>query len=76
MKKKQSNSRRPSRLERIERKCDRILSELLIVRHQLTSRPDLDIAIDRLHRAARKMKIQCERERMAAAKMFHSKSQE
>lgn len=74
--KKQSNSRRPTRLERIERKCDRILSELLIVRHQLTSSPDLDLAIDRLHRAARKMKMQCERERMAVETMFNSKSQE
>lgn len=64
---------RPSRLDRIERKCDRILSELIIIRHQGRSRPDMDDAIERLHRAARKMRSQCERERTAVGRMFNTK---
>ena len=76
MKAKQNYGRRPSRLKRIERKCDRILSELLIIRQQLKNRPELDIAIDRLHHAARRMKDQCERERVAIARLLHSNSKE
>lgn len=61
-----------SRLERIERKCDRILAELLILRQRIASRPDIDVAIDRLHKAARNMKGQCERERDAVRHFFNS----
>jgi hypothetical protein len=69
--------RRPSRLDRIERKCDRILSELLILRQRFMHRPDeLDAVIERMHKAARKLKEQSRRERDAALRMFHSKTTE
>lgn len=56
--------RRPSRLDRIEQKCDRILSELLIIRSQLgRRRDDIDTTIDRLHSAARNMRECCSKER-------------
>lgn len=64
------NRHRPSALWRIERKCDRILSELLILRHRLT-RPDIDTAIDALHRSARIIRQQSERERDLVRGMFH-----
>lgn len=68
------NKRRHIKLDRIERKCDRILSELLIIRQRLTKRPDeLDTAIDRMHDVARKMRAQCEREREIARHMFINK---
>ena len=64
-----------SRPDRIERKCDRILSELLIIRHMLSKRPsDVDAAIERMHRAARKMRAQCEKEREIAREMLITKS--
>lgn len=72
-KRNQNYKRRPSRLDRIERKCDRILSELLIIRQQLNRRPDMDTAIDRLHRTARRLRLQCERERDYTREMFNSK---
>lgn len=72
-KRNQNYKRRPSRLDRIERKCDRILSELLIIRQQLNRRPDMDTAIDRLHRTARRLRRQCERERDYTREMFNSK---
>lgn len=72
-KRNQNHKRRPSRLDRIERKCDRILSELLIIRQQLNRRPDMDMAIERLHRTARKLRTQCEREWENAREMFNSK---
>lgn len=75
-KRNQNHKRRPSRLDRIERKCDRILSELLIIRQQLNRRPDMDMAIERLHRTARKLRTQCERERDNARQMFNSKFRE
>ena len=75
-KRNQNYKRRPSRLDRIERKCDRILSELLIIHQQLKQRPDMDMAIERLHRAARKMRSQFELERDNTRKMFNSKSPE
>lgn len=72
-KRNQNYKRRPSRLDRIERKCDRILSELLIIRQQLNRRPDMDAAIDCLHRTARRLRSQCELERDYTRKMFNSK---
>lgn len=69
---KLKNRHRSHRIERIERKCDRILSELLILRRHLIHRPDMDAVIDRLHHAARVMRAQCERERDIARKMFNS----
>lgn len=71
---KRNKTRKPSRLDRIERKCDRILSELLILRQQIAHRPDeLDVTIERMHRAARRLKAQSQRERDNVRKMFHSK---
>ena len=72
MTKRIDHKRRPSRLDRIERKCDRILSELLILRQRLARTPDIDNAIDRLHRSARQMRRQAERDRDLARAMFHS----
>lgn len=62
--------RRPSRLARIERKCDRILSELLILRRQRFVSDNIDTAIDRLHRAARNMRAECEREKDRTRKIY------
>ena len=61
-----------SRLARIERKCDRILSELLIVRQQACRHSDIDSVIDKMHRSARKMRIQAERERALTSRLSHS----
>lgn len=72
----QNSKRSPSRLDRVERKCDRILSELIIIRQQLNRRPGIDNAIERLHKTARKMRLQCEQERDYARSMFNSKFQE
>lgn len=69
-KRKKDFKRRSTRLDRIERKCDRILSELLIIRQRLNRSSDMDDAIDRLHRASRKMRAQCDRE--AANSMLNS----
>lgn len=44
-KRKQYNQRKQSRLDHIERKCDRILSELLIIRQQLSRRPVIQHSI-------------------------------
>lgn len=59
-KRKKNGRRRPSRLDRIERKIDRILTEIILIR-QRDSHP-LDEAIERMHRVARMMRAQCERE--------------
>ncbi|WP_304647443.1 hypothetical protein [uncultured Duncaniella sp.] len=68
---------RPSRLDRIEKKCNRILSELLIIRQLHSRTPDsIDCAIERMHRAARNLQVQCEHERARTARMFNSKSDE
>lgn len=75
MTKSKTNKRRYSRLGRIESKCDRILSELIIIRHNL-SRPDIDATIDRLHSAARKMRAQCEVERNTLRRLFNSNKKE
>lgn len=61
-----------SKLDRIERKCDRILSELLISRRQSRQSADVDILIDQLHGAARKLRMQCELERDNVRKMLNS----
>lgn len=53
--------RRNKRLDRIERKCDRILAEVLILRHQRDK--EIDDTIDRLHRSAKSLREQSRRER-------------
>lgn len=74
MNKRYQVKRRQSRLTRVERKCDRILAELLILRQQLSRRPhDIDVVIERLHNQARVMRQQCEKERSAVRKMLLSK---
>lgn len=70
-----SRSRQPvgsrqARLRRIERKCDFILSEIVMLRQQLNRRNEPDILIDRLRSAADEMKRQCRRQRDAAARML------
>lgn len=75
-KRKPKNLRQVSRLNRIERKCDRILSELLIMRHRLNYRTDIDVTIDRLHHTARMMRAACEKERDNMLRMFNSKHME
>lgn len=50
-------------LQRIERKCDRILAEILILRKYYQSQSEIDIAIDKLHRVAKKFRDQCKNER-------------
>lgn len=73
MNKQYQAKRRQSRLARVERKCDRILAELLILRQQLSRRPnDIDVAIERLHNQARIMRQQCEKERSEVRKMLLS----
>lgn len=72
MAKHKERKRRPSRLGRIERKCDRILSELLILRQRLSRKPDIDAAIEKMHRTARDMRTQAERELTLTRRMFHS----
>lgn len=59
---KDKKRRITSRIERIERKCDRILSELLIIRQAICRPRELDRAIDRMHKAAKRMRRQCEQE--------------
>ena len=69
------NRRTKKRIDRIEKKCDRILTELLMLRRQL-SRPDIDTAIERLHEAALKMRKQSYEGRDRALKMFNPKSKD
>lgn len=72
-----SKSRKQSRLDRIERKCDRILVELSLIRRQLSHRSgDIDDAIERMHRNARRMRAQSQQEAQYLRKMFHSKTSE
>ncbi len=74
---KPDKKRLASRLDDIERKCDRILSELLIIRRQSRHRhDDVDSAIERMHRVARRMRAQCERERGYVRRMFIPESEE
>ena len=72
-KRSHNTKRRYSRIERIERKCDRILSEILIIRQRLARPESMDSAIDRMHTAARKLREQCEREREMVKRMFFDK---
>lgn len=62
------------RMDRIERKCDRILSEILIIRQKITRHPDMDAVINRLHKTAREMRDQCIRERDYMRRMLKSQS--
>lgn len=70
--KRKDNKRRSSGFDRIERKCDRILSELIILRQQIGRHRDIDAAIDKMHRSARYMRMQAERDRDLLRRMSHS----
>lgn len=58
------NYRRDKRLQRVERKCDRILAELLVIRQSLTRRStDIDAVIEKMHAQAKRMREYSEAER-------------
>lgn len=65
MTRKKNRTRRPSRIDRLERKCDLILSELIILRQAISRKRDIDSLIDKLHSSAKRMKHQCDIERDA-----------
>lgn len=72
--KRNNKSRKPSRIERIERKCDIILSELAIIRKRLNPRYHaVDEAIELMHRNARRMRAEAENDAQLLRKVFHSK---
>jgi hypothetical protein len=56
------------KLDRIERKCDKILSEILIIRHNQSS--DVDILIERMRHQASEMRRQCKTENKALKRML------
>lgn len=63
-----------NRLSRLERKCDRILSELLVIKSRLRDPGDgIDKAIDQMHAAALRMREQSERECRIVRDLFNSK---
>ena len=47
------------RLERIEFKCDRILSLQTTYRQSTEREMEIDMLIDRMHRNAKMMRVQC-----------------
>nr|DAU86855.1 MAG TPA: hypothetical protein [Caudoviricetes sp.] len=68
------NDRKPTRLERIEKKCDLIISELALLRRSTRpKRQSVDEAIDRLHESARRMRIQSEKDARLLRKAFQFK---
>ncbi len=72
--KKHKNNRKYSRVERIERKCDRILRELSIIRRHLdTCKRPIDDAIELMHHNARRMRVQAEKDAQLLRKMFQTK---
>lgn len=73
---KTTRRRRPGRLDRIERKCDLILSELLSLRRSGQTMCGTDSLIEQLHRSAREMRRQCERERVAVRKFLLTRHRE
>lgn len=61
--KRKKERRRPSRLDRIERKVDRVLAEVLTLKHRaVASDRAVDNVLDRMHGLARRMRMQCEKE--------------
>lgn len=65
-----------SRLVRIERKCNLILSELVIMRrNQARSNDDVDAAIERMHTNARRLKMQAVHDARLLRSIIHSKQQ-
>lgn len=74
MNNRRNKNRKPSRLERVERKCDIILSELAIIRKSLTYRSrSLDDAIERMHENARRMRAEAEKDAQILRRVFQFK---
>ena len=73
MKKKRKDHAR--RLDRLERKCDCILTELVMLRQRLSRRGAIDDAIDSLHVTARKLRSQSILEREKARKDLQADEQ-
>lgn len=58
------NYRKDKHLQRVERKCNRILAELLVIRQSLTRRStDIDAVIEQMHAQAKRMREYSEAER-------------
>lgn len=69
-----TKNRKPSRLARIEKKCDIILSELAIIRKSANTRNrSVDDAIERMHNAARRMRAEAERDARILRRVFQFK---
>lgn len=65
---------KPSRLASIERKCDIILSELAVIRKSNSSRHrSVDDAIDRMHKASRRMMAEAECDARILRRVFQFK---
>lgn len=71
-----NKQRMQKRIIRIEGKCNRILSELVIIRERLNRERDIDAIIDRLHQTAKRIRRQCERERDAAIRIANHQKPE
>lgn len=63
------------RLNRIECKCDIIIAEIRLKRNRL-QQSDIDITIDKLHNAAKRMRQQCRLEKEAVRRLTEMKSRE
>ncbi len=69
-----NKNRKPSRLDRVERKCDIILSELAIIRKSLKNRSrSIDDAIERMHHNARRMRAEAEKDAQILRRVFQFK---
>lgn len=69
-----TKNRKPSRLARIEKKCDIILSELAIIRKSANIRHrSVDDAIERMHNASRRMRAEAERDARILRRVFQFK---
>lgn len=69
-----TKNRKQSRLARIERKCDVILSEFAIIRKSVNTRHrSVDDAIERMHNASRRMRTEAERDARILRRVFQFK---
>ncbi len=74
MNNRKNKKHKQSRLERVERKCDIILSELAIIRKSLKNRSrSIDDAIDRMHYNARRMRAEAEKDAHILRRVFQFK---
>lgn len=65
--------RKPSRLDRIERKCDFIIAELSALGKVSHVNHPIDELIDRMHESARRMRAEALEDRRFLRKVFNSK---